>query len=416
MVLAGCGPEAEELVPTAPLAATNVPTVQPTGLPSATNTTMPSLPINTPEPALTATVHPPNEPEFHGILKYDIEKWNASMAFSQDGKKMAILAETVQLWDVDTLEIITKFRFQDPDSDNYAATKAVFSSDGSLLAVNVYDKRNEYFVPDVDNRLLVFDVVSGELLQEWQLEDAIMPDSSYYSEPYEIRLNAMEFIQGSSRLVFAIGNRLEIRDVLRDEDPVVIELGKEMYADQISIREDGDFVSVLMNWYKDHSWPSTWRDHFRAQVWHINTQTLRRDIRFEEVRPGNESMYLVGSILMHRNDNQGTLGGQEMYDETEYQFPFRRGLNVLSADATRLLAFRYGSSDRVPENEQGIEIWDTYHGGLLFDFEFDFPTDKYYYSRAAFSTDNCLLAILLHDQVYIWNLPQDIEVDLYESD
>jgi WD40 repeat protein len=252
VVLAGCGPEAEELVSTALPVATDVPTVQPTSPPAAMNTLMPNPSTNTPEPTLTATERPPNEPEFYGILKYDIEKWDASMVFSQDGKKIVIFDETVQLWDVDTLELITKFRFQDPDSDNYAATKAVFSSDGSLLAVNAYDKGNEYFVPDVDNRLLVFDVVSGELLREWQLEDAIMPDSSYYAEPYEIRLNAMAFIPDSSRLVFATGNRLEIWDVFRDEAPIVIDLGKEMYADQISIREDGKFISILMDWYKDH--------------------------------------------------------------------------------------------------------------------------------------------------------------------
>jgi hypothetical protein len=138
-------------------------------------------------------------------------------------------------------------------------------------------------------------------------------------------------------------------------------------------------------------------------------------LRFEEVRPGDESMYLVGSILMNRNEIEGTLNGQDLYSEINYQFPFRRGLNVFSDDATRLLAFRYDSRDRVPKNEQGIEIWDTYHGGLLFDFEFDFPADTYFYSRAAFSTDNRLLAILHYDQVYIWILPQDIELDLYNS-
>ncbi len=268
---------------------------------------------------------------------------------------------------------------------------------------------------DIDNRILIFDVVSGEVLQESQLEDAIMPDSSYYPEPYEIRLNAMEFIPGSSRLVFATGNRLEMRDVLQDEVPVVIELGKEMYADQISIRE----VAIRFNfdyWYKDHSWPSTWREHFRAQVWHIGTQTLRRDLRFEEVRPGNESMYLVGPILMHRNENQATLSGQDLYNETEYQFPFRLGLNVLSADATRLLIFRYRYFWGVPEDEHRIEIWDTYHGGLLFDYDFNFPLEQYRYSSGAFSPDNRLLAILHNDQVYIWKLPQDIEADLYESD
>lgn len=405
VVLAGCGPEAEEFVPTALPASTDASTVQQTIMPAATNTSMPSAPTEMPEPVPAATERPPDEPALVAALECVA---GCQTAFSFDSKTIAIGKDTVQLWSIPEFELTQEFVLQNPQSNYSEVINMVFSTDGELLAA-VF---GEYY--SKESRLLVWDIAIGQLVFEMDLEKAVMVYQDH--KPYEYLVEAMAFIPDSSRLIYANGNDVEIRDVLDAETPPdVLDLDDAMFASQIEVREDGEFVCVFMDWKKNHTYQTETRTKYHGQVWHLYSQNLRMDIPFPDMDPVEEGMYLAGPILLQRKVIDGTLEGKDLYTNIEYKFPFRGGINTLSPDATRMVVFR--SNWSMPEDEKGLEIWDTYHGEKLYDFRPAYHTDTFYFRYGArFSPNNKYLAMVYYDACYIWDLMPDIEADLYKSD
>src|SRR5688572_26275480 len=225
--------------PAIPLPNTVTPTSIEISTPSATFTAIPTetiLPTQLPTISPSGTPRTANEP---GLITFLGEKssYDSSLVFSPDGRLIVQANSSVKLWDVSTHKLIRELKY--PYSEKYYATKALFSPDGSLIAVSITNYITYNGSPN--GHLLVWNVSTGELQQDWLQEYAVMSAyDGFQSEPrvYNIPVDAMAFFPASTKLAYANGNRIEIRDVYQDGESTGWSLGDTMYASELSLRSD----------------------------------------------------------------------------------------------------------------------------------------------------------------------------------
>lgn len=367
--------------------------------PSVTFTHIPTdtiLPTLSPTSFPTITPHAINEPGFIGFLEKQERTLTSSLVFSPDGSILAHADSSVKLWDINTYKLVRELKY--PYSDRYYATKILFSPDGSLIVVNITDYITDDGSPN--GHLLVWDVSTGELLQDWIQEQATMSAyDGFQSEPviYNIPVNAMAFFPASTKLAYANGNRVEIKDVQKGGESTGWSLGDTMYASNLSIRDDGEFLYVLMRWYKDWNFPAL----FTAQIWHPVTKSLRREIKLEEVYPGKEDVWLVGEYLLHQDTIKPALEALDLSTGEKREFPYRIGVKDFNKDASLMLVTRL---TRVDENKESLELWNTDTWRNIYTFKPNFIDEWYFLGNIVFSPDNSLLAIEYDGQVSLWDI------------
>ena len=382
-----------------------------TNSPIPTNTEKPTE-IFTSEPVITNTAtHTPtsppevsNDPRLIAVFGDENQEWFGRLAFSPNGIILAQAISSVKLWDVNTHELIREIKFP------YAgqANKILFSPDGSLLAVNISEHHYSWGGSQ-DARLLVWDVVTGELIQDWEQEHATMSTyNGFDSEPtvYRILTDAMVFFPSSTNLAYANGNRVEIKDARTGEEIISWSLGDKMYASEMSIRGDGEFLYILMKWYKDLTFPSLYRWKFRVEIWHPTTKSFRNEIKIEEVHPSNADMWLVGQYVLYEDKIKPSLDALDLSHDKKIDFPYRIGKKYFNADASLMVVIR---DIGVDENEEGFEIWNTDTWRNIYiskpsSFEYWFSL-----SDVAFSLDNSMLAMDYDGRILLWNIRPTIQ-------
>jgi WD40 repeat protein len=289
-----------------------------------------------------------------------------------------------------------------PYSEKYYATKALFSPDGSFIVVSITDYLTHLEKPN--SYLLVWDVSTGELQQEWVQEYAVMSAyDGFGPEPrvYTIPVDAMAFFPASTKLAYANGNRIEIRDVLEGGESTGWSLGDTMYASEMSMHGDGEILYILMRWYKDMNFPALYRYKFTAQIWHPATKSLRREIKFEEVYPGKEDVWLVGQYLLHQDTITPELEALDLSTDEKRDFPYRIGSKYFNQDASMMLVSRLAGVD---EDKESLELWKTDTWRNVYTFEPNFGDEWYFLSNIVFNPDNSLLAIEYDGQVSLWDI------------
>lgn len=382
-----------------------------TNSPIPTNTEKPTE-IFTSEPVYTNTAtHTPtstpevsNDPRLIAIFGDENQDWFGRLAFSPNGIILAQAISSVKLWDVNTHELIREIKFP------YAgqANKILFSPDGSLLAVNISEHHYSWGGSQ-DARLLVWDVLTGELMQDWEQEHATMSTyNGFDSEPtvYRILTDAMVFFPSSTNLAYANGNRVEIKDARTGEEIISWSLGDKMYASEMSIRGDGEFLYILMKWYKDLTFPSLYRWKFRVEIWNPTTKSFRNEIKFEEVHPSNADMWLVGQYVLYEDKIKPSLDALDLSLDERIDFPYRIGKKYFNADASLMVVIR---DIGVDENEEGFEIWNTDTWRNIYiskpsSFEYWFSL-----SDVVFSPDNSMLAMDYDGRILLWNIRPTIQ-------
>ena len=349
-------------------------------------------------PILSLTSHANIEPGFIVSLEKQQRTIGSSLTFSPDGLILAQADASVKLWDVSTHRLIRELKY--PDYEKYYATHALFSPDGSLIVVSITDYLTNLEKPN--SHLLVWDISTGELQQDWTQEYAVMAaydGFQHESRVYNIPVDAMAFFPASTKLAYASGNRIEIRDVLEGGESTGWSLGDTMYASEISIRGEGEFLYILMRWYKDLNFPALYRYKFTAQIWHPVTKSLRREIKFEEVYPGKEDVWLVGEHLLHQDTIKPALEALDLSTDEKRDFPYRIGSKFFNEDASLMLVYR---SIRVDEDKEGLELWETDTWRNIYTVSPNFGDEWYFLSNIVFSPDNSLLAIEYDGQVSLW--------------
>lgn len=348
-----------------------------------------------------------NEPRFIALLGEQTSPiFDRSLVFSPDGLILAQAYDNIKLWDVNSHKLIRELEY--PASENpkatYYASKALFSPDGTLIAVSVTDYGTHLGSPN--GRLLMWDVTTGELKQDWEQKYAIMSAyDGFVPEPriYNIPVNAMTFFPSSTKLAYANGNRIEIKDAYSGEDVTGWSLGDKMYASEISIREDEAFLYILMKWDKDLTFPALYRVKFVAQIWHPSTKTLRHEVKFEEVYPEHANMWLVGQNLIYEDTIKSSLSLFDFSRENNKDLPYRIGRKFFNADAN-LMFVAHEKGDNV-----GIEIWNTDTWRNIHTFYPSFIDEWVNVRAVAFSPDNALLAMDYRGQVSLWDIRPSIQ-------
>jgi WD40 repeat protein len=371
------------------------PTVTLTSLPEPTFT---KDPTSTPTINPTNTIPPSNEPGLIVTFGEEIHgPWSWGRAvFSPDGQIIAHASARIRLWNVNTHSMI--YELNNPYADDCAIAEAQFSPNGKYFAVSNNSCWNE------ENRtghLVVWDMTTYNIIQDWVQEDAHMPGTGDDHDGYLIPVDAMTFLPNSTGIVFASGNTLQIKDILDDNKSDVLELGDKMYATQLSTSSDGRLAYVLMRWTKDYDWPSLWTEQHKVQVWNINSHAMINEIKYPE---GWATMDLefLGTRLAQIDFENATSQILNLETGAVQNLPFRLGGRYYNLDGSLVLYSRLLS---VPENEQSMELWKTDTWQNLYTFIPEFGTDWIYgLHDITFSPDNRILAIEHGEQVSLWNI------------
>ncbi len=352
-----------------------------------------TLPADTPLPA--------NQPGLIATLG-EADTGNQGVpVFSPDGTVIAYAASKLTFWDVATHQLIREIN--NPYSQHCAVSQAAFSPDGRLFAVSIPACWS--FDPEAregaDGHVLVWDLSSGNLIREWPRQTATMPPSSPRSGYYSPLTDGVAFIPNSTRIAFGNRNTIEIRDIFQPGPGDIIDLGRKMFASEISFSPDGRFVYVYMDWSKDRDFPAYWTEQYKVQIWDVNTHLLRREIWYPE---GWASMYLKlkGPLLLQQNYPKGTLQAVNLETGDVRDLPFRDGWRYVNSDMSFIVFARWLS---VEDKDRVFELWNTDNWHEVYSFLPDFGTDWIYsMNEIVFSPDSRLLAIDHQGQVSLWNI------------
>jgi len=370
-----------------PIFATSLP------LPTATSRPTPTAsPV--PEPSPTATPH--QSPGLIATLGETDSPWKGPYlpAFSPDGHSVVLAGTTVRMWDTQSLEQVRDF--PNPTDQRCSIGNVAFSPDGALLAAS-YACWAEEGQP---GHLLVWDSHTGKLLSDWLQSQAslIFQDQ----QPYSIPTTAFAFVPGSSLLALGSGTTIEIRDPKNTEPPIVFSLGDNMYATEISIRDDGQFLYVLMEWDKLNDFPYYWATAFRLQIWGLQTRDLRRVYDFPDSDYPKEGMELLGPNLVHYYYPEARAEVTDLTTDTTRDFVYRLGWKYYSPDSSYMAIARYR---RIDPAEQGIEVWRVGTWRNLYTLRPRFGTDLMVsLDSIVFSPDNRTLAIAHDNGLSLWDI------------
>jgi hypothetical protein len=381
------------------LTPTSSPTSQPTIIPTFTGT-----------PDITALrTQGINEPWIIATLGTKIPPgwYQQRVMFSPNGKFLiSSYGNKISLWQVGSYKKLNEFVVL---NEHYGVERFAFSSDDRLLTTTLT------YYDDPKSHLFVWDTASMELKFSMELDMAILEKDLDY--PYHYPATAIAFVPNSTRLVTANGNSIQIINVEDTTELVTIDLGQDMYASDISFPNDGRFIYVFMEWWKDNGFRlyPRYQTKYVVQIWDTKEHFLWRTLNFPDINWAEEFKGLHGSYLVTRNPAKGTLEMMSLENEEIEQLPYRQGQarfdgwEYITNDNRYILFSRYfGTYDK---QEQGIEFWTTDSWRMLYKFQPDFYNDPDFLSglgsdpgEIAISNDNNWLAIAYAGQVFIYDI------------
>jgi hypothetical protein len=350
-----------------------------------------------------------NEPRIVATLGTKIPPgwYRQRVMFSPNGKLLvSSYGNKISLWEVGSYRKIMDFVVL---NEKHGVERFAFSSDSLFLAATLT------YYDDPKSHLFVWDTTTMELAFSTDLDDAILAKDSEY--PYHYPATAIAFIPNSTRLVTANGNSIQIINVEDATELITIDLGQDMYASDISFPNDGRFIYVFMEWWKDNgitSYPR-YQTKFALQIWDTNAHFLWRTLNFPDLNWAEEFKKLHGSYLVTRNPAKGTLEMMSLENEDVEQLPYRQGSaymegwDYITTDNRFVLFSRYFGTHN--KDEQGIELWTIDSWQMLYKFQPDFYNDPDFLSglgsdpgEIAVSNDNNWLAIVYAGEVFIYDI------------
>ncbi len=363
-------------------------TMPPTDTPTITKT--PVIP-----PSVTPL--PANQPALISIMGNRTNKRESRIAFSPDGLILAQANSSVKLWDVNTYELIRILSIPHKGE----STNILFSPDGNYLAVSI---PNEDMGAVSTGHLLVWNVATGELVQDWVQEPAIMSTyNGYNPEPsvYTIPVDAMVFFPSSTRLAYANGNNIEIKDVQGIEESRSWSLGDKMYASDLGISSDSKDLYIFMRWFKHITFPSLWKWRFRVEIWDTDTGSFLKEIKFEEIDIDDADKWLVGQYLVQRDNINYKLDALDLSTDINQSLPYRLGIKYFNEDASFMLVVHAGYL--IDDSDESVEIWNTDNWRNPYSFKPDFMEYLALIDDVVLSPDKTILAIDYDGKISLWD-------------
>ena len=326
------------------------------------------------------------------------EPWHPGIAvFNDDGSIVAHIGTDIRLYDTATFALVQTLPNLYPQK---CAQEAAFDTDGEFFAISFAACGNQ----NETAHILLYDLAAGQVAKDWALESAAMSDDIYGE--FSIPVSAMAFIPSTPKLAYANGNTVVIQNVLTDTEPEIIELDDNMYASQLSVRDDGEYLFVLMTWQKTVDGGASLLVTPRLQSWHLPSLSLNVNRWMDDMVNPGEYMLLVEDYLVHGDPFNAALYGLSLQDETEDEFPYRDGQTFFSSDMRYMVFFR-GSGTY---NE--TLVWDNVQGVEIDSFNLDIPAgwDKGV-SDFVFSPDNSLIAIEHNGQLTLYSIASLVVVE-----
>jgi WD40 repeat protein len=363
LFISGCASHDNQMTPYLSASVTTSPEYIIT--PSTTlTTTLTATPSNTPKPTVTLTLTPDFQAlKNNGIIdtrvvaslgkKISPPWYKQRIEFSPDGKLLASsYSNIITLWKVGKFEKLYELKFL---NQNYGVENFVFSSSSKYLAATVS------YWDDDQTHLYIWETSDGKQILEFDLERAILLKDS--ESEYNIKVSALAFVPETSILAFANGNTVQLEDIDKPNEPVILKLGQRMFASEISFPQDGRFIYVLMSWWKDHDFPANWKTKYAVQIWDANSHILRKTLDYPEIEWADEFMALHNSFVTRRIPAKGTLELTSLENEKILQLPYRQGTaffqgwEYITNDNKFVIFMHYFGID--DEQGKGIEFWTT---------------------------------------------------------
>lgn len=325
-------------------------------------------------------------------------------AFSPGNQFIVLARDWVGIWDAVTYDLIFEF---DIPYDNYFAADIAFSSEADFIAVSFicWPTYSECSIHH-ETHLMIWELNSGNLVHDWTLPRAYMTS---HNHDYFISVYGLSFKPESNLLAYSNGNTVELKDVTNDNDPVVLDLGEEMYASEISYSDDGRYLIVLMEWDQWIGFPSEWASKFRVQVWDTAFNLLRRDIDYPEAGWFDEDMSLTGSYLAHSDKVSAAFTVTDLITEDTTLFPYRKGLRFVSPDRNLVAFARFGFG--YEDGEKGIELWNSDTWREIYHFAPNYVTNAFFRGDISLviAPDNSLMLIAHNGQLSLWDIRSDVD-------
>jgi len=326
---------------------------------------------------------------------------------------VALATERIGVWDVKTHQLIHELI--SPYTRLPCNTQHVaFSSDSTLLAVSNYCTDTDW-----TGHVLVWEIKSGELLQNW--EQKFSKNTSKWPNALNTSpAPGLAFLPGSSILAFANGNTIEVVDVRKNQDPVTLELGDSMFATGISISADGRKLFAFMDFDSDTNVESISAKSYAIQIWNLNTRTLLRSVQFPPiisccayfVAHSDKEMSLFGTRLTYIDYVNGRFYATDLENGSVKHLPYRRGVPFLSSDGNLVLLMVDLPSENPQSGPscdgQSVELWNANTQQSIYTFH---PSGTSFYLNWCFgsvhfdiSPDHKQLAIGHDGFVTLWDI------------
>lgn len=374
----------ETLVDTIPASSTATSTI-----------TLTNKPLSTPRPT--------NDPGFLISLgwKNSGPSYNGIPLFSPDGKLIALaLSPRIRFWDTQTHQLVLELK--NPYVNQCDLINIVFSDDGTYFAASITEctESSSSLVPAPPGHLLVWEMSTGTLIHDWEQDYAFMVDSR--QGEFSIPVDAMVFLPNSTKLAYGTGNSIAIRDVKElNAEPEYLDLGSEMYATDITVRDDSEYLFVLMHWYLWRDFPANYREEYELQSWHLTPNYLNFTRGLDE----NDRWLIHKDNLLHFDNANLEFEVKNLTTNAVSQFPFpSRWPNpkFFNSDLSLMIdacfVCDYGS-------DESLDLWDTDTWQKLYSFIPDSWTYGFFIPDGiVFSPDNTMVAIAHNEQVTLWNI------------
>lgn len=391
--LVSCGSTTPAIIPTNTSIAneTKLPILVVSTTPKPTNTILPTTtPSTTPLVALPSSTAPGH---IVTLGQDEMPKYGGIPVFSPDGRIIVLASSKIRFWSVETHLLIREIKY--PYANDCSIEQANFSPDGKFFAASITNCKKDNL-----GHLMIWDMETGGLIQEWPQEYAKMPGPRGIDSDYSIPVHAFAFVPNTTNVIFATGNALETRDLFQSDKFDSLKLGPKMYATQISLSSDSRLVYIIMSWEKDHDWPSSWTHQHKFQVWNINTHAMLREVKYPEGWV-NLSLKLLGTHLAQIDFENSKSKITNLETDEVKDIPFRLGWRYYNADGSLMVYARIFGFDG---NEQDIEVWKTDNWRNIYTFSPNIDVNE-----IVFNPDNTIIAIANSEQVSLWNIDPLVE-------
>jgi WD40 repeat protein len=303
----------------------------------------------------------------------------ASLAFSPDGSKTAIVEGSVQIWDSEGGNVIANFL---PDS-RFEQTNISFDPAGERLAV--LSNQGDLYVWNIKTGQTELHITAQRMLEKQEpftlenVSNAVSYDLSDFSN------NNIVFSPDGKQIAFANGMNVETWNVsLKARLKSLSADGNLGRPEKVTFSVDGESVIAVTN------------NDQHVLNWNLQDGEVidQFDLTYKTEQHGAFTSIGTNYFVSLNND-----GSETWIDLWNLQTKESTPLEIINDEIISSAFNASGTLFSAIDNQSTIYVWRTDTGQLLY-YEKDFPTS----GTLAINADNSILATAKNGQISYWNL------------